>query len=308
MKLTFDVANKTQPDPFIFEDGDDLYLYVTAEEGVEVYWSDDLFGEWIYKGVVTEFENAKTFWAPSVIKLDGVYYLYVSCIKDGHFQHLHVASAESPLGPFRNAKRLYDHFSIDSHMVQTKSGLFMWYAKNNRNCKMKGTHVYVDRFLDPLTPANDPREMLVPDFDEEKFTPSCTADENWYTLEGPFWFREGEWQYLMYSAGCYLDDTYHIGYAVARSDEEDLLEVAFTKATDNGGFCPLIIKNDFEEGTGHHSVIKYKGEYYAIYHGRDYTSETVGADEERRTARVCHLIVCDGKIKAERTADGCFGV
>ncbi|MBQ7897057.1 MAG: hypothetical protein IJ323_01400 [Clostridia bacterium] len=39
----------------------------------------------------------------------------------------------------------------------------------------------------------------------------------------------------------------------------------------------------FEEGTGHHSVIKYKGEYYAIYHGRDYNDNTT------RTARICRL-------------------
>ena len=35
MKLTFNVQGKTQPDPFIFEDGGRLYLYVTAEEGVD---------------------------------------------------------------------------------------------------------------------------------------------------------------------------------------------------------------------------------------------------------------------------------
>jgi len=62
----------------------------------------------------------------------------------------------------------------------------------------------------------------------------------------------------------------------------------------DGAFDPVLIKNDFEEGTGHHSVIKYKGQYYAIYHGRDLVS---GA---RRTARVCKLHVIDGLITAER--------
>ena len=54
-----------------------------------------------------------------------------------------------------------------------------------------------------------------------------------------------------------------------------------------------LIKNDVEEGTGHHSVIKHKGEYYAIYHARTY-------GEKYRTARVCKLIVKDGLITAER--------
>lgn len=132
-------------------------------------------GEWVYKGIVTQFINGKDFWAPSVIKIDETYYMYISCERNGNFQYLHVASSDSPLGPFKNEKCLYNHFSIDSH----------------------------------------------------------------------------------------------IGYAVANTNEQDLKKVNFKKITKNGGFSPHIIKNDFEEGTGHHSVIKCGNEYYAIYHGRD---------------------------------------
>ena len=160
--------------------------------------------------------------------------------------------------------------------------------------------MYVDRFLDPYTPENNPKEVLFPDFDEEKFTPDCTPERNWYTLEGPFWFAEGDWQYLMYSAGCYQDDTYHIGYAVAKSREQDLKKVEFKKVTDEGRFSPVIIKNSFEEGTGHHSILKHNDEYYAIYHGRDYRHKDSDEYIEERTARICKLCVHDGKISAER--------
>ena len=104
----------------------------------------------------------------------------------------------------------------------------------------------------------------------------------------------------MYSGGCYQDDTYHIGYAAAKSIETDLTKVNFEKHTLNGNFDPVIIKNEFEEGTGHHSVIKYKGEYYAIYHGRDYEKNTSAEYTEKRTARICRLNVNDGIISAER--------
>ena len=60
MKLKFDVQGKTQPDPFIFEDGDRFYLYVTAEEGVEVYQSEELLGEWHYAGIAAAISNAHT--------------------------------------------------------------------------------------------------------------------------------------------------------------------------------------------------------------------------------------------------------
>ena len=58
-----------------------------------------------------------------------------------------------------------------------------------------------------------------------------------------------------------------------------------------------MIKNDFEEGTGHHSVIKFNGEYYIVYHARDYRKSN-GKYEERRTARICKMSVKDGIIKA----------
>lgn len=64
-----------------------------------------------------------------------------------------------------------------------------------------------------------------------------------------------------------------------------------------------MIQNDFEEGTGHHSVIKYNGQYYAIYHGRDFSNNAREEYEEARTARVCKLNVKDGVITAERYSD-----
>ncbi len=50
MKLSFNVNDRTQPDPFIFEDKSVFYLYVTADEGVfygllnglSLFWSGAL--------------------------------------------------------------------------------------------------------------------------------------------------------------------------------------------------------------------------------------------------------------------------
>lgn len=300
MKLKFDIQNKYQPDPFIFEDDGKLYIYVTGLNGVEAYAADDLFDVWRYKGVVTRFKSGRDFWAPSVIKYDGAYYMYVSCNKGDDFEFMHVAKSDSPLGPFTDEKCLYNCFSIDSHTVCTEEGLFLWYAMNNTDCERIGTRIYVDKLSDPYTPEHKPKEVIVPTFDEEIFERNRFNDgKDWHTIEGAFWFKEGEWQYVMYSGGCYMNDTYHIGYAAAKSDEADLKKVDFIKADNHGSFAPVLIKNEFEEGTGHHSVIKYKGEYYAIYHGRDYC-EAESEYTEARTARICRLIVKDGKITAER--------
>ncbi len=301
MKLLFEKdCKKTQPDPFMFETDGKYYMYVTAGRGVEAYTADTPFSEWHYAGIVCTVDGCKDYWAPCIIEADGWYYLYYSCSKPGMFEYLHVSRSRSPLGPFGETKCLFDRFSIDAHVVRTAAGLFLFYAEDNRKPERIGTRIFVDKLIDPYTPAYQPVEVVVPTFDEEIFKRNRFGDgKDWHTIEGPFWLEVDGWQYLMYSGACYENDTYHIGYAAAHTDEPDLTKVKFEKHTANGKFDPLMIKNDFEEGVGHHSVIQYNGEYYAIFHGRDLTK----GDGERRTARACRLRFKDGIITAERFAD-----
>ena len=107
MKLKFDVTGKTQPDPFIFRDKSGrLYLYCTGFEGVHAYSADELWGTWHYEGIVLAIEGGARYWAPSVIELDGKYYMYFSYHVPGMFEHMHVAVAETPLGPFKKLVKL----------------------------------------------------------------------------------------------------------------------------------------------------------------------------------------------------------
>ena len=313
MKLNFNIQGKTQPDPFIFEENGRFYLYVSGVglSGVEAYSADDIFGEWKYEGIVTEFaKGCFDFWAPSVIKFKDKFYMYVSCFENNEenqgqkTQCMRVASADSPLGPFKNEKKLYSEFSIDSHAVVSGGELYLWLSMNDWNASKErraGTRIFVVKMKDPYTPEGGPVEKVIPTLDEEKFTPQCNDKIQWHTIEGAFWFKEGEYQYLMYSGGCYEDETYHIGYCTAKTNESDLRKIDFVKHTNGGRFAPVIIGNDFEEGTGHHSVIKHNGEYYAIYHGRDIGVYDKNAPYvEERTARICKLNVKDGMIIAER--------
>jgi len=301
MKLKFNVLGKTQPDPFIFKDDDGkLYIYSTGIDGIHAYSSSSLDGIWKYEGIILAVPRGDEYWAPSMIKLDGRYYLYFSYHIPGMFEHMHVAVADNPLGPFEKPIRLYKRFTIDSHVVKTDAGLFLWYAEDNENCERIGTRIFVDKLIDPFTPANICKEVIIPTCDEE-----ITGQREkgpWHTVEGPFWFREGDWQYVMYSAWAFTDDTYHIGYACAKSNEEDLTKVDFVKQTNNGKFNPVMFRNDAEEGVGHHSVIKLDNQYYAVYHARDIDSKNSKSDEyiEERTARFCKLNVNDGVITAEQ--------
>ena len=248
-----------------------------------------------FKGKVDGWHQ---YWAPSIIKYEGKYYVYVSCIKDDKFEYMHVLSGDSPLGPFGNPKCLYNYFSIDSHVVSTDSGLYLWFARDEDDHKERvGTRVCIDRLLDPYTPENKVKDVVLATFDEEINTVIYKKERPWHTIEGPFYFKEGEWQYVMYSGASFENDMYHVGYAAAKTDETDLKKVDFKK---HDKFTPVLIKNEYEEGTGHHSVIKHKGQYYAIYHARDYAKKTSDGYVEARTARVCKLHVKDGVITAER--------
>lgn len=300
MKLKFSNSNQSQPDPFIFEDNGRYYLYVTAHEGVQAYSADCVDDVWKDEGIIMRVDGATGFWAPCIIRIGDMYYIYVSFSTSDFDERLHVASSRSPLGPFTDVKQIYDRFTIDSHVVKTSAGLFLFYAEDNTNGEKIGTRVFVDRLKDPTTPENICREIIVPTMIQERYT-AKTHPNNWYTIEGPFWFRDGDWQYLMYSGGCYQNDTYHIGYAAAKSTKEDLTKVDFIKHTENGSFAPVLFRNEDEEGVGHHSVINIGGQWYACYHGRDVIAgEKSDCYQERRTARICKLHVNDGIITAER--------
>ena len=105
----------------------------------------------------------------------------------------------------------------------------------------------------------------------------------------------------MYSGNCFEKPTYYIGYARAKSNETDLTKVKFEKYPDDHTYHPVLRANEFEEGTGHHSMIKENGQWYAVYHARDYDAGDNAFDA--RNARICKVMVEDGVIMAQRYPD-----
>lgn len=303
------IENRGQADPFIFEANGKFYIYTTGDDGIHAYYADDLLGEWNYHGIVFTKKDHECFWAPSVIEIDSKFYMYCSFEfygdapdQGGHHQTMFVSVSDNPLGPFTNEKQLLHPFSIDSHVVENSSGLFIFYSTNRFEGERIGTYIVVDRLLDPYTPEGKPHTVIVPTLDEDIFRyDRYKKGQHWHTIEGAFYFEENGWQYVMYSGNCYEKPTYYIGYARAKTDETDLTKINFEKYPDDHTYFPVFAKNDFEEGTGHHSIIKYKGEYYAVYHARDLDDNRKNTD--RRNARICKLNVKDGIITAERYAD-----
>lgn len=298
-----------QADPYIIEHENKFYIYTTGKDGIYAYYCDTLLGDWKFAGRVLEKEGEEQFWAPSVIFLDGKFYMYFSfeqyndiADKGGHHQAMHVAESENPLGPFEIKKQILPPFSIDSHIVKTDAGLFLFYSRNNYDGERIGTYIVVQKMADPYTPVGEAVTVLTPSIDEEIFKRDRYKEgQHWHTLEGAFWFCEGDWQYLMYSGSCYENETYFVGYATAKTTEQDLTEVKFKKMPDNKTYSPILKSNDWEEGTGHNSVIKVDGQYYIVYHARNTTEDGLCGD--RRNARIAKMNVKNGKIEVERYFD-----
>lgn len=292
MKLKIN-GGLNQADPYVIEHEGNYYLYATGLNGVQLYVSSDK-ETFNYSGIVFKKDGQHEYWAPAVIKIGNYFYMYVSYMPnttdDPHEQHIVVAKSTTPLGPFEYLNDLTPPFSIDPHVVISGNELFMFYSINDYDAPRAGTLIVVDKMKSPTEMFGAPRVVVRPTLDEEIFMHNrFKKGQHWHTLEGAFYFRKGNYHYLMYSGNCYENEKYYIGYAVCKSGENDLTRLNFVKYPNENTYCPLISKNEVEEGTGHNSLLEKDGRYFVFYHGRDYT------DTENRTARIAEIKV-DKKI------------
>lgn len=296
-----------QPDPYIIKAEDGYYyIYATGRNGVVAYRSAELTKGYEYLGIVYSEVGKKEYWAPSVINIDGKYYMYVSFIDedetDVHQQAIHVAVSDDPRGPFVTLNKLLEPFSIDAHVVQNDDGCFIFYSINDYEAERAGTYIVVDRLITPTQVKGEPKTVVRATLDQEIFCRDrFKKGQHWHTLEGAFYFKEKDKHYLIYSGNCYENEYYYLGYAVSEDKENDLTKVKFSKYPSDDEYRPLIARNEFEAGTGHNSVIKDNGSYYVIYHGRDLGQ--VSENTESRTARICRLEINGKEMKAIRYID-----
>ena len=298
MKLNIN-QSRSQADPYVISHNNEYFMYVTGSEGVDLYFSNDSLN-WDRIGICYKKENEKQYWAPCVIELDGVFYMYVSSMpigkEDTHEQRIQVAKSNSPYGPFEFIDFLIKPFSIDPHVVVSGNNLFMFYSTNNYDKGRVGTYVVVDKMLSPTKMNNKPQSVVVPTLDEEIFMKDrFKKGQHWHTLEGAFYFKEGDYHYLMYSGNCYQNEHYYIGYAYSKDKGDDLTKIKFQKYPADNIYSPLICKNDKEEGTGHNSLLKINGQYVVFYHGRDLNDNR--DKEDKRTARMCIIAPDKENIK-----------
>jgi GH43 family beta-xylosidase len=305
----------TAPDPFLLEYRGRYYCYATGENGVSVSESDDLV-LWRRIGFAFVEKGRHQYWAPSVILINGTFYMYVSNMpagsEDAHQEVLRVAISESPTGPFKMIRELFDVFAIDSQVFRMPDGrLYLIYADNQAHgldIARPGTSVMADVLVTPLKRADDPKAVIVPSLDREIFERNRFGDgRDWYTVEGGTFFTKRDHAFVTYSGNAFEHEDYFVGYAQAtlsldaRNKAESMKQVHFNelkwkKKLSCGEAIPILQKNAFVEGTGHNSVIPAPNEIddWIVYHGRSTSKARVR--EEQRTMRIDPIFYCDNGL------------
>lgn len=128
-----DLAPLGQADPYMIKAGDGrYYLYASGGEGPQLYSSDHLKESWKYEGRCLDMTGQKECWAPSVIELDGKYYMYYSCLdadcEDEHGQTMRVAVSDSPSGMFKQVKSSCRRFPLTRMRSKHRRGCICFTA------------------------------------------------------------------------------------------------------------------------------------------------------------------------------------
>lgn len=274
------VFDQDFPDPFVLRFNGRYYAYGTgpAPDGkvLRVMASVDLV-EWTFHGGVLaplELEGAEEYWAPEVAYHEGTFYLYYATGRtDDPDHHLRVATAEHPLGPWRDrGVNLTPHeiFAIDAHPFRdpVDGQWYLFYANDVMRGPYAGTGIVVDRLLTMERLEGQPRPVLRPYAGWQVFELQRAVKQglDWYTIEGPFVGRRDGRYVCLYSGGRWENPNYGVGWADANSplgpwkDEEhepgpSVLKTVPGKVV-GPGHNSLIIGPDLETE-------------YIVYHGWD---------------------------------------
>ena len=195
-------------DPFILLHNGVYYAYGTASsDGIEVYTSNDLL-TWkaperklaLHKNDV--YAN-RWFWAPEVYHVNGKFYMYYS-----GDEHICVATADSPLGPFRQEKQqpmIDSEKCIDNSLFIDDDGkAYLFFDRFN-----DGLNIWVAELEDDL--INLKTETM-----RKCINVSQAWEEVWPRVnEGAFVVKHNGVYYMTYSANSYESPFYGIGVATA---------------------------------------------------------------------------------------------
>lgn len=255
-------------DPFLFQDGENYYLYPTKDsegwlyEKFHVFRSKDLIhweGPFLALDL-TDVSWAKTrAWAPGINKYKGKYYMYFSAEAQ-----IGVAVSDSPLGPFKDllgrpliGKNEYDCQSIDADLFvdEDDQPYLLW---GQGKC-------WIVPLEDDMISFKTKPVLLSKQLYELRGQDPDVFDISIYN-EGPHMQKVNGKYMLTWSNYDTRDPRYQICYATSGH-----IYGPYESPEDNR----VTRHSDHYTGTGHASMAKYEGDWYLSYHRLIDPSRTV---------------------------------
>ena len=273
-------------DPEGFVDGETIWVYPTSSlpYGEQTFldaWSTKDLVHWERHPNVLSNEQAKwvwqAMWAPSVVKKDGLYYLFFAGndVHEGEVGGIGVACSPKPEGPFEDLlgrpliqEIIHGAQPIDQFVFQDPvSGDWYMYYGGWRHCNVARL-------------AEDFKSLLP--FEDGTIYKEITPEGY---VEGPFMlYKDGKY-YFMWSEGTWTQADYHVAYAVSDNPFGPFTREATILETDSS----------IGTGAGHHSVIRdpVSGDYMIVYHRHPLGDD----DGNHRVVCIDRLVFTpDGKI------------
>lgn len=269
-------------DPTVIRTDEGFYLYATQTNSywIPIYFSKDLVN-WEFKR--SAFRNATkpkpdvlpgggAFWAPEIRYINGKYVLYFSWAKwgDGSISYTAVATSDSPVGDFLNAKPLLITDDFGSNCIDQ-----FYYEEDKKKYMFVGSFngIYVTELTDDglsVKRGADGKPVLKKQVCGRAF-------------EGTNIYKKGKYYYLFASINnCCPNNGMDSKYKVVVGRSENLLGPYVDRKgkdmLDNS--WELVLEGDGETffGPGHNSIIipDDAGTDWMIYHSYVKENSTVG--------------------------------
>lgn len=281
-------GNPLFADPTIFCYNGIYYLYgtngVNSNDGFTAYTSKDL-ASWKPAGkVLTPGQSfgTKGFWAPQVFRYKGRFYMAYTAN-----EHIAIAVADSPLGPFRQKKMEPLDATvrmIDPFLFFDNDKVYLYHVRLR-----EGNRIFVaelDKGLNGIIETTV-RECLHAQKGWEN-----TTDAKWGVAEGPTVFRRADYYYMLYSANDFRNPDYAVGYATSRSP--------FGPWKKFKGNPVIARKVTGVNGSGHGDLFKDKAGMWRYVFHTHYSNERVAP---RKTALIEIFFKKEGKGLYRLNAD-----
>ena len=212
------IDKSSTSDPYIFCENGVYYMYnASKDQGFFVRTSSDC-KNWstktsVYVRYTSSFARCD-FSAPEVYEYIGKYYLVYSARKDSSSDYcIGIAVADNPKGPFRDLKRggaLYApncSVSDPSLFFDNSGSVYLYFTKCVADSYGTGINICGIEVSSDLSYTRGNAVTI------------AVASEGWEegVIESPSVVYKNGAYYLVYSAGNYCNETYRVGYAIAKS-------------------------------------------------------------------------------------------